>query len=432
MSRALEVADWLSFAEARARILSTVAPLSQESRRLDEALGRVLGEDVVAPVDLPPWDNSAMDGFAVRTEDVRDASATHPRLLRVVDDIPAGRFPSRPIGQGEAARVMTGAPVPAGADAVIRVEHTDGGQEIGQASGQVRIDSDADAGRNIRPRGEDIRRGNVAIARGTVLRPAHIGVAASLGYAQLQTIRRPRVAILASGDELVEVEHFAEVRAGRKIVSSNSYALAAQLAEWGMEADPLGIAADSPQSVREHLERAKEHDAIVTSAGVSVGEHDYLRAVLRSMGADVLFWRVRMRPGSALAFGRVHGLGGAPWFGLPGNPISTLVTSELLVRPALLRMAGHTNLFRPCVSARLEAPAQVKAGLTHFLRATVRKTPECWSVLPARSQSSAALSVMAGANALLHIPEDRGGFAAGDHAAVLLLDGAPLQPEQGC
>ncbi|HEX2093760.1 MAG TPA: gephyrin-like molybdotransferase Glp [Longimicrobiaceae bacterium] len=425
-------ADWISLAEARGIIQGEMTPLPAESRALLGALGSVLAEDVVSPVDLPPWDNSAMDGFAVRSADVLGATPASPRTLRVVDDVPAGSFPSRPAGAGEAVRVMTGAPVPEGADGVVRVEHTDGGSGIGTPEGRVRILSDADAGKNVRQRGEDVRRGQVVLRTGTPLRAAELGVAASLGRSELTVVRRPRVAVLTSGDELVEVEGFAEVLAGRKIVSSNSYALAVQLAESGLEARPLGIARDTPASLREHLERARGCDALVTTAGISVGEHDYVREVLEEMGAEVRFWRVRARPGSAFAFGRVAGLGGIPWFGLPGNPVSTMVTFEVLVRPALLRMCGRSAVFPPVERVTLRERISMKPGTTYFLRARLER--DAGGTLHAAltgSQSSGVLTSMAAADGLLVVPDSGGDFAPGDALPAILLGGAPLREEAG-
>jgi molybdopterin molybdotransferase len=425
-------ADWVSVREARETILREAAPLPSERRALLDALGYVLAEEVVSPVDLPLWENCAMDGFAVRSADVRGASARAPRTLRVVEDVPAGAFPSRPMGPGEAIRVMTGAPVPAEADGVVRVEHTDGGTAIGTRAGEVRVFSDADAGRNVRARGEDLRRGEVVLRSGTVLRAAELGVAASVGRAELEVVRRPLVAVLTSGDELVEVEDFAEVLAGRKIVSSNSYALAAQLAESGMEARMLGIAADTPESLRERLDGARGCDALVTSAGVSVGEHDYVRGVLAEMGAEARFWRVRCRPGSALAYGRVGALGGIPWFGLPGNPVSTLVAFEVFVRPALLRMAGRRAVFPPVAEVCLREDLQVRAGTVHFLRARLHREPDgALGASLTGSQGSGVLTSLAAADALLVVPEEGGRRAAGSRLPALLLGGAPLQEEAG-
>jgi molybdopterin molybdotransferase len=417
-------ADWLEAGEALRRILGGVAPLEAEERTLLGALGSVLAEDVAAPVDLPPWDNSAMDGFAVRAADVRGASEASPVVLRVVDDVPAGHFASRPVGPGEAIRIMTGAPVPAGADGVVRVEHTDGGRDIGTDEGRVAIRSDADAGKNVRPKGEDVRTGDVALRAGTVLRATEVAVASSLGRARLSVVRRPVVAVLTSGDELVEVEQYDEVRAGRRIVSSNTYALAAQLAEIGVEARILGIARDTPESLREHLERARGCDALVTTAGISVGEHDHVRRVMDDLGAEVAFWRVRVRPGSALAFGRVGGLGGIPWFGLPGNPVSTMVTFELFVRPALLRMCGRAAIHLPTVDAVFSDAYAARGDLTHFPR--VRLSREAGGPLSASltgSQSSGVLTSMSAADALAVIPP--GGLQPGDRVRCIVLGGAP-------
>jgi molybdopterin molybdotransferase len=277
-----------------------------------------------------------------------------------------------------------------------------------------------------------VRRGDVVLRAGTPLRAAEVGVAASLGRAELEVVRRPLVAVLASGDELVGVEDFAEVLAGRRIVSSNSYALAAQLAESGLEARVLGIAADTRESLRERLEEARGCDALVTTAGISVGEHDHVREVMEELGTEVRFWRVRARPGSALAFGRVAGLGRMPWFGLPGNPVSTLVTFEVFVRPALLRMCGRRAVFPPTEPARLAGRVSVKPGLTNFLRVRLDRDDGGGLVASLTgSQSSGVLTSMAAADGLLVVPESGGEFEAGDTLPVIVLGGAPLREEAG-
>jgi molybdopterin molybdotransferase len=421
-------ADWLSADEALRRIMAGVAPLPSEARPLLDALGSVLAEGIAAPVDLPPWDNSAMDGFAVRSEDVTAASTEHPVVLRVVDDIRAGAFPSRAIGPGEAARIMTGAPVPTGADGVIRVEHTDGGAAIGTPDAAVTIRSAADAGKNIRPRGEDVRAGETVLRAGALLRAPELAVAASLGRARLTVHRRPVVAIATSGDELVDVEDYDEVLAGRKIVSSNTYALAAQLAESGIEARVLGTARDTPESVRQVLERARGCDALVTSAGISVGEHDHVRAVLEEMETRVEFWRVRIRPGSALAFGHVGALGGIPWFGLPGNPVSTMVTFELFVRPALLRMCGRTHVFAPTIEAVLRDPVSARGELMHFPRLRLERADGATNAYLTGAQGSGIATSMAAADALGLVPPGAD-LAAGDRVRVMVLGGAPMVEE---
>jgi molybdopterin molybdotransferase len=421
-------ADWLSAYEALQAMLGGVRPLDAEHRPLLDALGCVLAEDVVSPVDLPPWDNSAMDGFAVRSGSVLDASRESPAVLEIVGDVPAGGFPSRTLWPGQAMRIMTGAPVPDGADGVIRVEHTDGGVERDGEVPRVTIHSDEDAGRNVRPRGEDVRRGATVLRAGDELRPAHLALAASVGRSTLRVVRRPVVAIVTSGDELVELDGFAQVEAGRRIVSSNTYALAAMLRECGMEARPLGIAADTRASLREKLEAAAGCDAVITSAGISMGEHDHVLPVMAELETRVAFWRVRMRPGSAMAFGRIRKLGRMPWFGLPGNPVSTAVCFELFVRPALLRMAGHTRIHRPTVEVVMRDDYKAAAGLAQFPRVRLSRAADgTLSAHLTGSQSSGVASSMAAADALLVVPEATAGVKPGDVLQAVVLGGAPLE-----
>ena len=404
-----------SVADAVARITAAAAPLPEETVPIAEALGRVLADDVRSPITLPHWTNSAMDGYAVRGVDAAGASATSPRTLPVVETVAAGAFPTRGIQPGEATRIMTGAPLPDGADTVIRVEDTDGGLS------QVTIRADRDVGKNIRLRGEDLVEGTVALPRGIPIGAAQVGILASIGQALVRVHRRPRVAILGSGDELVDLDGFDEVRAGRKIVSSNAYTLDALVRLNGGEPIALGHAADTRAAMRDLLERAiaTAPDLIVTSAGVSVGEFDHTRAALEELGAEMALWRVRMRPGAPVGFGRIAGI---PWIGLPGNPVSVMVTFELFVRPTLRRMLGHTRLHRRPVAVTLDEPVRISARLTHFLRAIV--TPEADGTLHARltgPQGSGILTSMSLANALLVVPEDRGEVPAGERLSALLL-----------
>ncbi len=404
-----------SVADAVQRILARVAPLSAERVPLREALGRVLAEDVRSPITLPHWTNSAMDGYAVRGADVLGASEGAPVELPVIESVAAGAFPTRALGSGEATRIMTGAPLPEGADTVVRVEDTDGGLA------RVRVLKDRDAGKNIRLRGEDLHAGAVALPAGIPIGAAQVGILASIGEAAVAVHRRPRVAILGSGDELVDLDRFDEVRAGRKIVSSNAYTLDALVRSAGGEPIGLGHAADSLEAMRALLEhaRAATPDLIVTSAGVSVGEHDHTRAALEAMESALDFWRVRMRPGAPLGFGM---LGATPWIGLPGNPVSAMVTFELFVRPVLRRMLGHARLHRRPMAVTLEEPVRIGARLTHFLRAIV--TARADGTLSARltgPQGSGILTSMSLANALLVVPEDRAEVAAGERLHALLL-----------
>lgn len=402
-----------SVPEASASILADIARLPPENVALLDAVGRVLARDAIAPLAMPPWRNSAMDGYAVLSLDVARASAQQPVRLRVVETVAAGAFPSRAIVQGEATRIMTGAPLPDGADTVVRVEDTDAGVEA------VEIRNARDAGKNIRARGEDYRDGDTVLSAGDALGPAQLGVLASMGMGSVDVYRRPRVALISSGDELVDLDRFDEVLAGKKIVTSNSYTLTALVRAAGGEAVDLGVAPDLPEALQERIEAATATDLIVTSAGASVGEYDYVRQALASLGAELKVWRVRMRPGAPLGFGIVRGV---PWIGLPGNPVSAMVTFELFVRPAIRKMLGHDRLFRRPVPVILEEPVSIGARLTHFLRAIVRVRDD--GTLGARltgPQGSAILTSMARANALLVVPEDRPAAATGETMHALLL-----------
>lgn len=400
--------------EAARRILAQVRRQPPLRVPLDEALGAVLAEAAVSPLDIPAWTNSAMDGYAARADDVRGATPASPRRLTVLEAVPAGAFPTRPVTPGTCTRIFTGAPLPEGADSVIRQEDTDQGSEV------VAILRDRDAGVNIRRAGEDIRRGTVALAAGTELGPAELGVLASMAVATPVIFRRPRVGIMGSGDEIVDVDQPDEILSGRKVASSNSHTLRALVRQAGAEPVDLGIARDTPDSVRAHLLRTTECDLLVTTAGISVGEHDHLRDALRGLGAELLFWKLRMRPGAPVGFGM---LGEVPWIGLPGNPVSTMVTFELFVRPAIRAMAGRTRPFRCASRVRLAEPLTVGATLQHFLRAVVERTgTEPWPVRLTGPQGSGILTSMVRANALLIIPEGQPDSPAGTEADAILLD----------
>lgn len=413
-------ADWLTVGQALRRIIDAVRAVGAEQVPLSAAYGRTLAEDVIASVDLPLWDNSGMDGYATRSEDVRSASRAQPVVLRVVDDIAAGGFPSRPIGPGEAARIMTGAPVPEGADCVIRIEHVEE-----RADGTVAILDALDAGKNVRARGEDVRAGSVVLCAGELVRPATIGVLASVGAASVPVRRRPRVAILSTGDELVELADFDAVRAGRRIVDSNSPALAAAVMSVGCEAVPLGLARDDVHDIRSRLELARNADAIVTTAGASVGEHDVVKQALEDAGFDLHFWRVQMRPGSPFSFGMLPGNGrGVPVFGLPGNPVSALVTFEVLVKPALRRMQGRSRIFPRAVHVRAAERIGSKRGLVHFLRVRLARAADGVEEASLTGpQGSGILTSVANADALLVIPLERDGLEAGESGIALRLAG---------
>jgi molybdopterin molybdotransferase len=412
----------LGAAEAARTILLDVRRQPALRVPLDDALGSVLAEDVVSRVDIPAWTNSAMDGYAARGEDVRGATETKPVRLRVVEHLPAGHFPTRPIGPGECARIFTGAPLPEGADTVIRQEDTDEGAET------VTINKDRDVGVNTRRVGEDIRKGSTALNEGTELGPAQLGVLASLAVPHPLVYRRPRIGILGSGDEIVDIDQPEEILSGRKIASSNTHTLVALVRQTGGEPVNLGIAADTPESLREHLGQATDCDLLITSAGISVGEHDYVRAVLEELGATQRFWKLRMRPGAPVGFGL---LGQVPWVGLPGNPVSTMVTYELFVRPAIRKMMGHVRPFRRSIPVRMAESVTLKPKLQHFLRGVVTEGhsgPEARLTGP---QGSGILTSMARANALLVIPEGQHETPLGAAVGALVLNDPVHREEPG-
>lgn len=408
-------ADWLPYEEALERVLERCERLDVVRRPIDDALGLALAEEVTSRVDHPPWDNSAMDGFAVRAQDVRGASPDGPVTLPITEDVPAGAFPTGPLPPCAAVKIMTGAPVPDGATGVIRVEHTDGGP-----TDRVEIREASDAERNIRRRGEDVRVGQRVLRGGEELTPSAIGILALTGHAEVDVVRPPVVAVLATGDELAELDEVEEVIAGRKIMNSNSHALGAQLRTAGAEAVLLGIARDDPEEIAARLEEGLRCDAIVTSAGISVGEHDHMNRVLEEMGMDRIFWRVKVRPGSPIAFGL---LAGKPFWALPGNPVSAMVTFEAFLRPAIRKLAGHTRLSARSVARVAERIVSVP-DLTHFLR--VRLERSACDLPEARltgHQGSGILSSMTAADALLIVPEGVERLDPGDVAETI-----PLRP----
>jgi molybdopterin molybdotransferase len=378
---------------------------------LSHSLGRVLAEDARSPLALPPWDNSSMDGYAVRAADVRGASASSPKSLRVTGTIAAGAAVNLRVNPGEAVRIMTGGAVPVGADSVVRVEDTDGG------IANVTITNDRDCERNVRPRGEDLAKGDVALAKGSHIGAAHLGVLASVGVSRVPVHRRARVAVLASGDELVDVDRFDEVLAGKRIVTSNSYTVIGAVLEAGAEPVSLGLVGDDPKQLRERLS-GLDCDLLVTTGGVSVGAFDYTRPVLADLGLDARFWRIKIRPGAPVGFGL---LGGIPWLGLPGNPVSSLVTFELLARPAIRKMHGHALPFRQPQRVRLAESVSVGAPLVHFQRATLARENGVLTARLTGPQGSGLLTSMARADALIIVPANRSQVAAGESLDAIIL-----------
>src|SRR6185295_8393222 len=312
--------------DALKTVLAAAHPLGMEKVSLLDALDRVLAEDIIAPRDNPPWNNSAMDGFAVRSEDIKQEHAiSKPVDLRIIEDVPAGKMPSKTVGPGQAIRIMTGAPIPNGADTVLKVEDTEPSKDM------VRVFKSEPRGSNIRPQGEDVKKGDCIIAKGTQLRSAELGMLAILAKAFVPVYQRPRVAVLATGDELADLD---ERLPDDKIINSNSYGLAAAVMEAGGVPMLLGIARDQPEALKEKIANGLNADILVLSGGVSMGDYDFTKAVFKDLVAEMNFWKLAIKPGQPLAFGKIQG---KLAFGLPGNPVSSMVTFEQLVRPAMLK-----------------------------------------------------------------------------------------------
>jgi molybdopterin molybdotransferase len=411
------MSDLLSVDAALARILRDFHRLSAELMALETAHGRKLADDVIASHDLPPFANSSMDGYAVRAQDVTTASADAPVRLRVSYDIPAGSAPTQPIEAGEAARIMTGAPIPPAADAVVPVEQTDtpwrAGDDVALAD-TVAIFKAARSGANVRYPGEDVRVGERVLTAGTRIRAAEMGVLAGLGMAQVSVVRKPRVALLSSGDELLAVD---EPLAPGKIRDMNSYTLAALVTELGGEAIRIPIARDRLDDVRGRFQEALavQPDVVLSSAGVSAGTADLIRIVLDELG-EVGFWKINLRPGKPLAYGR---LGGVPFFGLPGNPVSAMVTFDVFVRPALLKLLGAPDVAQITTAALAEdVPSD---GRRSYIRVRLRDEGGRLVATTTGTQSSGALSSMVMADGLLIIPEDVMLARAGERYPVRVL-----------
>ena len=396
--------------EALNKILSHIHLLGEEKISLLDALGRVIAEDIYASRNIPPLDNSAMDGYALRFEDIRKASQEHPVRLEVIEDLPAGFISKKEIKRGEAIRIMTGAPIPKGGDTVIPVEETKKGD------GYALIFKALPLGENIRKSGEDVKKGDRVISKGDKIRPAEVGMLASVRRSFISVYQRPLVAILCTGDELVDVDgDLDEV----KIISSNSYTLAAQVKDCGAIPVQLGIARDRKEEIEEKLRQGTRADVIISSAGVSVGDYDFVKDVMKNLGMEMVFWKVAMRPGQPLAFGTI---GGKPVFGLPGNPVSSMVSFDQFVRPSLLKMMGYRQLFHPVIEAILKEEIKKRPGSRFFIRGSVSFEEGQYFVTTTGEQGSGILRSMVRANGLIVIPEDREIARAGEKVKVQLLD----------
>jgi molybdopterin molybdotransferase len=395
-----------TFEEARGKILQSVAPLGIERVSLLDSLGRVIAGNIIAPWDMPCFDNSAMDGFAVRAADCQDSAA-----LRITGYIPAGGAATDPLEAGCSIRIMTGAPIPSGCDAVVPVEETE------ESGDQVRIRGEVRVSQHIRFRGEDVKNGETIIEAGTLIRPPEISMLASFGQAYLPVYRKARVAILSTGDELIELGE--PLQTGR-IINSNAFSLAAAVMEIGAHPVILGIARDNRESHRERMLEGLKADALITSAGVSAGDRDLVRDVLDELGVEQLFWKVDIKPGGPTAFGMKDG---KPVFSLPGNPVSTMVTFEEFVRPALLRMMGHKRVIKPFVRAVLQSKARKKPGKINFLRVKLAAENGRYLAYSSGDQNTGILKTMLLADAIAVLPSDRTDFSPGEEVDVHILSG---------
>jgi len=401
----------ISVEEALTRILAEITQLDVIQVPLVESLGLVLAQDVVAQEDMPPFDNSAMDGYALRSVDSQPRDG-QPARLRVTGSVAAGYVADTAVTDGAAMRIMTGAPVPPGADSVIQVELT---RADGTQSEWVEILEPVAPGNNIRPAGEDMRRGQTILRHGTEIGPWEIGILATLGWASIPVVRRPRVAILGTGDEVIDVDQ--PLQPG-KIRNSNSYLLEAAVKRAGATADRLGIARDTVESLREKFDEAMRSDLIITTGGVSVGDFDLVKNIMAEQGA-INFWRINMRPGKPVAFGNI---GEVPLLGLPGNPVSAAVTFELFGRPVIRKMLGHTRLLKPLIDVMVEDGVGERVSRRHYVRAHVTWRDGHYVAHTTGNQGSNIMTSLLDANAFIIVPEGGTLIPPGGTAQAMMLE----------
>ena len=418
----------ISVEQALEKILNQVSTLEEERIPILDSPGQVLAEDISSDINIPPLDNAAMDGYAVQPQDTIGASAESPRLLQVIDTVIAGSISKREVKPGTAIRIMTGAPVPKGADSVVPFEDTDETQRRESSNKPTITDigilCKVIPGLNIRRAGEDITSGAKALSKGTVIRPAEVGVLASLGKGKVTVFRRPVVAILATGNEVVDIEQ--PLPAG-KIYNSNTYSVSALVRRYGGIPKILGIAQDNEDSLVAKLRQGLVADMLITTGGVSKGDYDIVKDVLAKEG-EITFWTVRMKPGKPLAFGTIKGSDrtgttrSIPHLGFPGNPVSSMITFELFARPAILKMMGKKNLTKPTIEAVIEQPIINTDGRRIYSRAIVEKRHGQYSARLTGPQGSGILTSMSLANGLVIVPEGKTEVKAGEKVQVMMLD----------
>ena len=414
--------DMLSVEQAYERVMARFRTLEFEEKALLDCMGQVLAEDIKSPLALPPLANSGMDGYALRHSDIVGASHENPKNLEVIGIVAAGHMPNRTVGPGTAIRIMTGAPIPDGADTVVPFEETDEVERKreGKPLDNVAVFADMPTGCNVRPAGEDISAGTLVLERGIIVRAAEIGVIASLGMDSIKVIRRPIVAVLATGDEL---ETAGTPLSDGKIYDSNSFSVAASIADAGGIPKILGIARDSLTDLTTKLEATSGCDLVVTSAGVSKGDYDIVKDVLNQKG-EMNFWSVRIRPAKQLAFGQLNDLDGRiiPLMGLPGNPVSAMVAFEMFARPAIRIMLGKKEKPRPMVGGVLTGAIKNEDGRRVYARVEVEFKDGEYRATPTGPQGSNILTSMSKANGLAICPEDLAGKDAGEQVQIIMLD----------
>jgi len=399
----------IRYQQALRIVLKEIKPLPSQRVCLSPALARVLAEDVFSDIDNPPLDNSAMDGYGVKHRDLKGLTRLNPARLRVIGTLQAGQLPEKVVAQKQAIRIMTGAPIPEGVDAVVPVEDTQ------EKDGYVLIYKEIEKKSNIRRKGEDIRAKEKVLTKGKLIRPAEIGMLAALGYSQVKVIKNPFVGILATGDELIDIGR--RLSFG-KIRNSNSYSLAAGVSKCGGKPILLGIAKDKPEELNLKIKQGLGYDALIISGGISMGRTDYVRQIIENLGVEIRFVKVAQRPGQPFAFGMFKH---KPIFCLPGNPVSSLVVFEMYVRPALLKMGGRTNYSPPQVTATIEEEIRVKPGRRYFLRMKIRKRNNQYYACLTGPQGSGILKSMVLADGLLVIPEDIELVKKGERWPIILF-----------
>jgi molybdopterin molybdotransferase len=418
----------LTVEEALQKILSEITVLDTENVPILESLGQVLATDIVSVINVPPLDNSGMDGYAVLAADTKGAGEKKPKILKVIDTVYAGGISKKEVTPGTAIRIMTGAPMPKGADGVVQFENTDEEKRKKESpdtpATQVSIFEEIKAGHNIRLAGEDVKRGTTVLKKGAIIRPGEIGVMASIGYGRVRVIRRPEVAVLSTGDELVEID---QPLPEGKIYNSNSYSIASLVKRCGGIPKILEIARDNEKDLVHKLRQAQYADMLITTGGVSMGDYDMVKDILARDG-QIVFWKVKVKPGKPLAFGKIKGKTKdgkektIPHLGLPGNATSCMVSFELFVRPALLKMMGKKKLDKPVIPVIINESVKNDAGRRIYDRAVTEKLDGHYVARLTGPQGSGILTSMALANSLVIIPEEKDKVVKGETVQALMLD----------